>query len=765
MAKTYDIDIDINADASDIEVAAQKLKSLEDNVRRLKNEKIQQKIDVDTAKLEDANKRMDDLKNFLDVAKSGANIPINITDNDIRKAEAELDSLEQKQVDLQLAVESSKLKQAQAEVEELDGKVATVKVDVEGEEQVGNVGQEASGMAGKLIGVAGAIGVADQATKMWEASTQRQTTQFYLGANLGTQKAKEMQRSIQDIVSQVPGDDTFMNTVLSGALAKQTNMTTQDLSRQASVMADYLAGSEMQGKNAIEAQQDMKSYILSGSTAELERSSIVSNQVDKLKDKATVQERIQALEEALTAESMKGISNYDTAANNLTEFQGRLEKARADWGDVFLPLEQGALKAALSFDENLGGGLSMAITGLMTGVPAAAAAITGLGEASHGLRAIKDGVKWFKELDIITKLTSLDFLGLGAAEGVALWPILAIIAAVAALIVAWEQFGEYMGWWTDFGSMLESVKAGVLRLWDAFTNSRLVKLAIEGITSAFNSLKAFLTPLFDWIGSAFNDLFNGEGSGGGGFDIVGMWIDNFTMLEDIILQIIPIIQSIVTPIWNIMTTWALVASGQISIIDGIKNAFMNLFTFQQTIAGLIANAVLSLLSMLIGAVGNALNSIFTRIGVWAAGIVSRARSAASNFVNGVINGLTSLPSRFGNALQGVINVVTNWGTGLLNKANEIINQFKQTIENGINQVKSWAGLGVSYEGTNYSGVGYSGFNTGNTLNRTISTSASSNNSSNTVNLNLSGIIDKDASTYIVDAVNDHVKKNNLIRGV
>ena len=37
-------------------------------------------------------------------------------------------------------------------------------------------------------------------------------------------------KTIQDIVVQVPGDDTFMNQLLSGAVARQTNLGNKELS-------------------------------------------------------------------------------------------------------------------------------------------------------------------------------------------------------------------------------------------------------------------------------------------------------------------------------------------------------------------------------------------------------------------------------------------------------------------------------------------------------------------------------------------------------
>ena len=359
---------------------------------------------------------------------------------------------------------------------------------------------------------------------------------------------------------------------------------------------------------------------------------------------------------------------------------------------------------------------------------------------------------------------------IGVIGGISL-PFVAIAAGIAAIVYGFEQFGEYMGWWTDFGSMLSSVKDGVIRLWEAFTGSEIVQLQIKRIQGLFE----FLKPILSWIGDKFMSLFGDPGSN---VDAVGAIIDAFTTVDHIMAtvgeawdffagQAFDALMMIVTPIWNILSAWQGVYSGETSIFDAIGATLQNLVTLHTNILGLLFNFVStifnSLFTMITGALARLGGAIQTRLMV----MVNIARLRATAFVNAVVNGIKSLPSKFLSALGGVVTAVGTWGSQLLNKAQEVVTAFVNKVKDLIPApLRDLAGLtGASFEGVSYSGVGYSGFNTGNTLNRTISTSASSNNSSNTVNLNLSGIIDKDASTYIVDAVNDHVKKNNLIRGV
>ena len=87
---------------------------------------------------------------------------------------------------------------------------------------------------------------------------------------------------------------------------------------------------------------------------------------------------------------------------------------------------------------------------------------------------------------------STGFWAMAAGELAALWPILAIAAAVAAVIVIVEQIGEALGWWTDFSTMLDAIKAGVERLWNAFMNSPQVQGAIAAIQNAVQQLWNFI---------------------------------------------------------------------------------------------------------------------------------------------------------------------------------------------------------------------------------------------------------------------------------
>ena len=607
----------------------------------------------------------------------GIDPTIEVDDDQIEEATNELEALDEQQVsDKVVPVDDDQAEEANAELEALDQEQISEKVVPVDDDQIEAASAGLDGLNNKLLGVAGTIGLVDQATKLWEASTQRQTTQFYLGANLGEKKAKEMQLAIQDIVATVPGDDTFMNTVLSGAMAKQTNLTTAELTKGAQAMADYIAGSEMQGKNAIEAQQDLKSYILSGSTAELQRSSILSNQIDILENKSTVQERINALIEAENAEQVAGVSGYDTAANKLTEFQGRIEKAQADLGELFLPAIQGALDFGLALDDSLGGGLMATIAGLGAAIPAVATGLSMVGQSANGitalvssfgklkkmlsLTAIQEGIlnaiegegaiaRLASAIGLTTEAAAADgaavsFGGLAIAEGAALWPILAIIAAIVALGVAVYEVGKYFGWWTDVGSMLEAINAGVQRLWSAFINHPDVQAIIGAISSAWSVLARATSLAISWVLRFFNVNTGGE------FDVIRALIDTIGFAW----------QAMTAPIRNVIKVIKLIisvfkqasASGK-SNVDKIKALF-------RALPAAIKGAISSLVNIIAQPFKNAYNGV--------KGAVDKIKTAAKGITNISISGVTSkLTSPFTSAYNKIKNIVSN----IISKAKSI----------------------------------------------------------------------------------------------
>ena len=297
------------------------------------------------------------------------------------------------------------------------------------------------------------------------------------------------------------------------------------------------------------------------------------------------------------------------------------------------------------------------------------------------------------------------FWAMAAAEAAALLPILAIVAAVAAFIVVVEQIGESLGWWTDFSTMLDSIRAGVMRLWDAFINSPQVQGTIAALQQAFTDLMNFLQPAFDWLTAAWNNLFSSEGAGSGGPDVVGQIINIFGRLGDIAGQVLPyIIQAfqtvayVVTPLWDGLTgivgVFSQLADGSISWED----AFISVITtIGQSIVGFhsrIAQIAIQIGSSLLRGIVNyarqipgRLLSLLTQAALRILTVGNLmgvyARQAGLRVLNGIINYIRQIPGRVGTFMHQIPGRISSAAGAAAGAAASLANQAKQSVVNGV----------------------------------------------------------------------------------
>ena len=220
------------------------------------------------------------------------------------------------------------------------------------------------------------------------------------------------------------------------------------------------------------------------------------------------------------------------------------------------------------------------------------------------------------------------FGGLAIAEGAALWPILAIIAAIALFVAAVFEIGKAFGWWTDVGTMFEAIQAGIMRLWDAFINHPDVQALITAISSAFETLGS-------WIGQAWNAILEFFGvANSGQFDLVRAVIDAVGLA------------------WQSMTAPIRLVIGLVQWAIGIFNQFA---TGQMTLQGVLTN--------IWNTITTTLSGIFTRIITsvlrFGAQMLTNAIRAGRNFVNGIINNIRNLPSRVYSILVGVVSRISS----------------------------------------------------------------------------------------------------------
>jgi len=215
--------------------------------------------------------------------------------------------------------------------------------------------QSMGDLGNAISAVAGGIGAMEVIQAAWTGSTQKQFNQAYLQTKMSSQAASEYIKNIQQIVAEAPGDDTFMNNLLTGAVAKNTKMSNSELKQMAFIAADYMTVSKSMGKSMVETQNDLKEYLLTGNTTQLERDSILKGQMGTLEGQKTVSERILALDKAMRNEGYAGLSQLDIAAIKWEEIKGKIQLAATTIGDKVLPFVEKVFDWFLKLDEQTNG--------------------------------------------------------------------------------------------------------------------------------------------------------------------------------------------------------------------------------------------------------------------------------------------------------------------------------------------------------------------------------------------------------------------------
>ncbi len=297
------------------------------------------------------------------------------------------------------------------------------------------------------------------------------------------------------------------------------------------------------------------------------------------------------------------------------------------------------------------------------------------------------------------------FWAMAAAELAALWPVLLIIAAIAAFIVIVEQIGEALGWWTDFGTMIDAIRAGVMRLWEAFINSPQVQGILAAIQSAFQALWNAVKPIFDWLGAAWNNLFSSDGAGSGGPDVVGAIINAFATLGSIASQVFSIIQAgwnimmsvispVVTMIQTVVNIIGQLMNGQISLEQAVVGIFTAIGTMYQQIgtvllalAQRVVTFFIQQLMKLPGMIGQVLQQIgssFTGIlGGIAGNVGNTAKRIGSSIYNGIVGRIRNVGGGVSSALSSLGGRVSSAGSTVVSRARSIGNGVRNAIVNGI----------------------------------------------------------------------------------
>ena len=502
---------------------------------------------------------------------------------------------------------------------------------------------------------------------------QQEQQETFLKMNIGAEGAAKQMKIINDLVADLPGDDVAIGGILSQAAAKNAGITADELKRMGTNAADYFAAMANYGKSSIEAQQDLTNYIMTGNTAELERSPVLQAHIDKLKEAGTVEERNKALQEAMNEEGWSGISMQDTYNNKLETFTATLERGKRQVGELFLDAAGGAMDFIGQLDQATGGVLGMGIAiGTVAGGPLVQT-ITGIGQMATGFKALQTAMEGTA---IANALAEGSFWSLAASELAALWPVVAIVGALIALGLAVYEVGKYFGWWTDVGSMIDAISAGLQRLWSAFINHPDVQSFLSALSGAWNMLSAAVGRAISWVGSFFNNNSSGK------FDIVRALIDGIGLAW----------KQITMPIRLVITVVKLLGTTVRTAGKNIQNVINNIKGWFRALPGAIRGAISSIASILLAPFTSGYNSI--------KGIVNNIISAANSITKGI--NLGGLANKLTAPFSSAYNSIVGWAKKTYSDAQKWYNSITSGGARGGEDLGgAYGGVDLPFNNTTY----------------------------------------------------------------
>ena len=597
-------------------------------------------------------------------------VAADVDDGQVKALEDLLDSLADKVVGFEVAVEDGEIDGALEKEDELN---TTAEVDIE----VNDAGIQVA-MQNIKDGFSsikqGASEVGTLLNEALASAGKQETNKAFLEQALGDPKTAEKKlQDINGIVQKLPGDDSVMQGLLGQAVAKDASLTTQELTKMGGAASDYFAAMKNYGKSSSEAFQDMNNYLMTGNTAEIERSPILANHIDKLKEGTTIQERSALLQQALNEEHWGGISAQDTYNNKLETFNGMLERGQYTLGGLFQEGAKGAMDFALKLDEASGGLVGIGLAAASFASPLTDMVI-GMGQMATGMKAIKDIgiVTYLKELSIVSKLSAIGQAVLSAATaayGTVVAVLTGEITLAEAATMAWNAV---LAMNPIILVVIALIALAAALIW-AYQNVDWFRAMVN---NAWASIVMFGQQLYSFISGALQGLVNAIAA-------VGAWL-------------VGRVQAAFSAIWSIissaMNLWNQATAKARSIANMIGNAFNG-------VKGLIQGAFNGVTHAITAPFQNAYNTLKPIIdaikGAWdmlkgiggSAGIVTGSAGISMGSVNGIGSANTNLISNISNATGGRPNIVLNGiieesaGDFIVRKLSDEI--YKQNVLRGV----------------------------------------------------------------------------------
>lgn len=664
-------------------------------------------VDELTSRLQEATDEAGTLSDTLDgTSFDGSSVDTEPLNNELDEANSEADGL-------------------QSTFDELGNTVISPEINVdasgidEAKESIEETEQSTSSLSTTMAGLAGVIGVdqmistADRIKTSWN---QLDLTFAGTGVSLETLKAKSSE--VASATGRSGGQvRSYFNSM---GIAGITN--TDLLSRS----FESLAGKSYQTGQSIESMQGkVQKMVMSGNASSRMLTSLGISTEDLGRAMGVsadeAQKAFEALDQEGRLEALTTAMGDGTEANNMYKNSYEGLKAQAENAmaglmgaigegilPVINPIIQGATSVIKAFSDAfkaLPGPVKGAIGGIAGFIAIGATTIGALGMVGKAVKGVTDGLRHLSNLsNISSSLSTLKTTLSGVASQAKKTALSLLNVGKQALIAGWNALKSVGSWVAQKAAMLASA-----------IMSGIQTAATWAVTAAQTAL-------------------------------------NLVMNMNPIFLVIMAIVALVAILWHLYNTNESVRNGINGLIAGLKGFIQNIIATGQGIFQFVITSI-SRLAQFPAKVKQIFTKVISIATSWATSFVQKGWNAAINFVNRVKSGVSRITGAISSALSGVYNAIT---APFRRAYDFVMNNVIKPIQNAWNWITSFG----SYQGY----TGYAGY--GDVLNDVVYESSNQDNTNGmVVNNNFNGIVEDSVADYIIDTVNDKLRREKLLRGI
>lgn len=685
-------------------------------------------------------------------------------------------------------VDDSQLDETQSKIEDMNNEEINVPVNTddsdvdETKEKIEETSSSASSLGLALSGAVASLGIEQAVEKADNFNTSWNQLKLTFGANAQQinnlkSKTNELGSATGRAGSTIRG--YFNDMGIAGV--KNTNLLADSF--------QALSGRSYQTGNSIESmEQKMKMMVMSGNVmpktltglgismdALAKSMGVSADEVSEAFKNMTPEERLQAITKAM-GDGKQANEMYKQS------FAGLKEQMSIAIGSLMVAIGQGVLPTVIPIVQGvtgaiktlagafrslpgpvqgviggLGGFLAVGATAVGTlGMlgKVGSGVVDGLGSLRDGYRTLRDAMSGastvmdtLRNSETLMKvaqaassaastvragaesaLTAVKTAALGptitlaGAEVALLWPLLLLVGAIVAVVaVLWHLYNTNEDVRNAFNWLAGEVQKAGQEIYNAIVPVvQEVIQYLEDLCEQITTVGGLMPETFEITGDKATDSFLKIGAG---------------------LATLPL-QMYIT---NVNATAQALGFGNNFMQVMVNSANRATMGFSMRIA------------QLPGRIQAYLVGVLTNVAAWGQNLIARGVSAATGFVNGVRNTIAGVVGAISSALSGVVGAITR-----------PFQQAYDKVKGIIDSIKSAAGSIGNYLGASYYGVDFGGgLSSDSTLNNTLSAGVTNNSNTRNANINNNfyGLVEESAAEYIINTVNERLRKENMVRGV